>query len=67
MNGMPETASLLLRVHGLGHAFGAREVLRGLIDPPQCPLFNQACRPDSPAGPCMVSAEGSCSAWALYG
>ncbi len=43
------------------------EVLRGLIDPPQCPLFNQACRPDSPAGPCMVSAEGSCSAWALYG
>lgn len=43
------------------------DVLRGLIDPPQCPLFNKACRPDSPAGPCMVSAEGSCSAWALYG
>ena len=42
------------------------EVLRGLIDPPQCPLFNKACRPDSPVGPCMVSSEGSCSAWVLY-
>lgn len=42
------------------------EVLRGLIDPPQCPLFNKACRPDAPLGPCMVSSEGSCSAWVLY-
>ncbi len=43
------------------------DVLRGRIDPPACPLFNKACRPDSPVGPCMVSAEGSCSAWVLYG
>lgn len=43
------------------------DVLRGAIDPPGCPLFNKACRPDSPVGPCMVSAEGSCSAWVLYG
>lgn len=42
------------------------DVLRGLIDPPACPLFNKACRPDSPVGPCMVSSEGSCSAWVLY-
>ncbi|HOW43851.1 MAG TPA: hydrogenase formation protein HypD [Candidatus Aminicenantes bacterium] len=42
------------------------DVLRGRIDPPACPLFNKACRPDSPVGPCMVSAEGSCSAWVLY-
>jgi hydrogenase expression/formation protein HypD len=43
------------------------DVLRGLSDPPACPLFNKACRPDHPVGPCMVSAEGSCSAWVLYG
>ena len=43
------------------------DVLRGLIDPPACPLFNTACRPDRPLGPCMVSSEGSCSAWVTYG
>ena len=43
------------------------DVLRGLIDPPDCPLFNKACCPDRPLGPCMVSAEGSCSAWLTYG
>jgi hydrogenase expression/formation protein HypD len=43
------------------------DVLRGLIDPPACPLFTKACRPDRPLGPCMVSAEGSCSAWVTYG
>lgn len=42
------------------------DVLRGQIDPPACPLFNKSCCPDSPVGPCMVSAEGSCSAWVLY-
>lgn len=43
------------------------DVLRGMIDPPACPLFNKACRPDRPLGPCMVSSEGSCSAWVTYG
>ena len=43
------------------------DVLRGLIDPPACPLFNKGCRPDRPLGPCMVSSEGSCSAWVTYG
>ena len=43
------------------------DILRGLIDPPACPLFNKACRPDRPLGPCMVSSEGSCSAWVTYG
>jgi hydrogenase expression/formation protein HypD len=43
------------------------DVLRGMIDPPGCPLFNKACRPDQPLGPCMVSSEGSCSAWVTYG
>jgi hydrogenase expression/formation protein HypD len=43
------------------------DVLRGLIDPPSCPLFNKTCRPEQPLGPCMVSSEGSCSAWVNYG
>jgi hydrogenase expression/formation protein HypD len=37
------------------------ELLRGLITPFDCPLFGQACRPDHPIGPCMVSIEGSCN------
>jgi len=39
------------------------EVLRGLIDPPECRAFREACTPDRPLGPCMVSSEGACSAW----
>ncbi len=37
------------------------EVLRGLVNPSDCPLFAKKCTPDNPVGPCMVSAEGSCS------
>lgn len=39
------------------------EILRGRADPPDCPLFGGACRPDRPAGACMVSSEGACAAW----
>lgn len=39
------------------------EVLRGVVDPPECPLFGGECIPDNPVGACMVSAEGSCAAW----
>ena len=37
------------------------EVLRGLVDPTECPLFGKGCEPGSPIGPCMVSREGSCN------
>jgi hydrogenase expression/formation protein HypD len=39
------------------------EVLKGSIDPPECPLFATACTPASPVGACMVSGEGTCAAW----
>jgi len=39
------------------------EVLRGVIDPPECPLFDAGCDPDLPVGACMVSSEGTCAAW----
>ncbi|MGD2103633.1 MAG: hydrogenase formation protein HypD [Anaerolineae bacterium] len=43
------------------------DVLRGMLLPPDCPLFGQACTPQSPIGPCMVSAEGACAACHKYG
>jgi hydrogenase expression/formation protein HypD len=42
------------------------EILRGLIDPEECPLFRRLCTPANPVGPCMVSSEGSCSAHYRY-
>ncbi len=43
------------------------EILRGVKTPADCKLFAKACTPENPIGPCMVSAEGSCSAYYLYG
>jgi hydrogenase expression/formation protein HypD len=41
-------------------------VLRGIMAPDQCPLFGEACTPQTPVGPCMVSSEGSCAAYYRY-
>ena len=43
------------------------EVLRGLINPTDCPLFGKACQPLHPIGAWMVSVEGVCAAWFKYG
>jgi hydrogenase expression/formation protein HypD len=42
------------------------EVLRGVMRPKECPLFDQACSPSQPLGPCMVSSEGACAAVYRY-
>ncbi|KPK74425.1 MAG: hypothetical protein AMJ79_14165 [Phycisphaerae bacterium SM23_30] len=42
------------------------EVLKGLIQPSECKLFAQQCTPSAPVGACMVSREGSCSAYYKY-
>jgi len=42
-------------------------VLRGVSTPLDCKLFRQACTPEQPVGPCMVSAEGSCATYYHYG
>jgi hydrogenase expression/formation protein HypD len=39
------------------------DVITGRIDPSECPAFGGVCRPESPLGPCMVSAEGACGIW----
>jgi len=43
------------------------EILRGVKVPGDCQLFGKICTPERPVGPCMVSAEGSCSAYYSYG
>lgn len=43
------------------------DVLRGTQTPLDCGLFGTRCTPETPVGPCMVSSEGSCSAYYLYG
>ncbi len=37
------------------------DVLKGLIYPQECGLFEEVCTPRNPVGPCMVSSEGSCA------
>jgi hydrogenase expression/formation protein HypD len=42
------------------------EVIKGKVQPAQCPLFASTCTPLAPVGPCMVSSEGTCAAWYKY-
>ena len=42
------------------------EILKGLKTPKDCKLFNKACTPEDPVGPCMVSNEGACHAYYKY-
>lgn len=43
------------------------DILKGMMTPNECPLFGKACTPEYPKGPCMVSYEGTCSAYYKYG
>jgi hydrogenase expression/formation protein HypD len=42
-------------------------IMSGLATPKDCELFGKECRPDSPVGACMVSSEGACKIWHMYG
>ena len=42
------------------------EILIGTKTPPECALYKKACTPMDPVGPCMVSTEGTCSAYYKY-
>ena len=42
------------------------QVLKGIITPPECPLFATRCSPEEPVGACMVSSEGTCAAYYKY-
>jgi hydrogenase expression/formation protein HypD len=43
------------------------DILRGVNTPLDCRLFDNGCTPEDPVGPCMVSSEGSCATYYLYG
>ena len=49
------------------HACRCGDVLKGKLAPFDCPLFGEACTPESPVGACMVSSEGTCAAAYRYG
>lgn len=42
-------------------------IMTGLLQPTDCRLFGQACRPEAPVGACMVSTEGVCRIWHEHG
>ncbi|OQX52351.1 MAG: hydrogenase formation protein HypD [Candidatus Cloacimonas sp. 4484_209] len=42
------------------------EILKGVKEPIDCPLFDTICTPENPVGACMVSSEGTCSAYYKY-
>jgi hydrogenase expression/formation protein HypD len=42
-------------------------ILKGLAKPCDCSAFGSPCTPQSPLGATMVSSEGACSAYFLYG
>jgi hydrogenase expression/formation protein HypD len=42
-------------------------ILRGVSTPLDCKLFRKRCTPERPVGPCMVSSEGSCATYYVYG
>lgn len=45
----------------------AGQVLQGLKKPFECPAFAGRCTPEKPLGAPMVSSEGACAAYYLYG
>ena len=42
------------------------DVLQGKCKPSDCKVFGKVCTPQHPVGACMVSGEGSCSAYYQY-
>ncbi len=43
------------------------EIILGMKAPYECRQFGVNCTPENPLGPCMISAEGACSAHYRYG
>ena len=51
---------------GIKTACRCGDVIRGKLDPKECPMFGTICVPEDPEGPCMVSSEGACAAAYKY-
>ena len=51
----------------LAHECICGDIMAGIKNPYDCTLFNKSCVPETPVGACMVSNEGTCKIWHLYG
>lgn len=51
----------------LAHQCICGDIMAGIRNPIDCKLFNKDCVPETPVGACMVSNEGTCKIWHLYG
>ena len=51
----------------LAHQCICGDIMAGIRNPIDCKLFNKECVPETPVGACMVSNEGTCKIWHLYG
>ena len=55
-------------IHGKANpACRCGDVLQGKCKPSDCKVFGKVCTPQHPVGACMVSGEGACSAYFMYG
>jgi hydrogenase expression/formation protein HypD len=52
---------------GLARQCICGDIMSGISNPRDCTLFNRECVPENPIGACMVSNEGTCKIWHLYG
>ena len=52
---------------GLARQCICGDIMAGIRNPRDCRLFNRECVPENPIGACMVSNEGTCKIWHLYG
>jgi hydrogenase expression/formation protein HypD len=52
---------------GLARQCICGDIMAGIKNPRDCRLFNNECVPENPVGACMVSNEGTCKIWHLYG
>jgi hydrogenase expression/formation protein HypD len=43
------------------------DIMSGIAAPTDCRLYGRECLPERPVGACMVSSEGTCKIWHLYG
>ena len=52
---------------GLARQCICGDIMAGIANPRHCRLFDKECVPENPVGACMVSNEGTCKIWHLYG
>jgi len=63
----PDDSDTRKRAGAMPPGCDCARVVCGQIYPDQCRLYETACTPTKPIGPCMVSDEGACHIWWMGG